>query len=82
MPNKSQCWTYEDITEFLKAKSFEFYEDVEGFGNGWISFKQNGEPNRIVKVPYIELFCTPKQFLKMVNQSGFPEDQWHNWRAG
>jgi len=80
MPSKSQCWTYEDITGFLKENGFEFFEEVEGLENAWMSFKNNGEPKRIVKVPYIELLCTSTQFQRMVSASGIPENKWHSWR--
>jgi len=81
MPSKSQCWTYEDITSFLKENGFEFFEEIEGLENAWMSYKNNGEPKSIVQVPYIELFCSPKQFQKIVNASGIAEDKWHEWRS-
>jgi len=81
MPSKSQCWTYEHITGFLKENNLEFFEEIEGPENDWMSFKNNGEPKRIVKVPYIKLFCAPKQFQRIVSASGIAENKWHTWRT-
>jgi hypothetical protein len=78
MPRSLYHWTYEDVTEFLTARGFEFYGDVEGIGRAWMNFQENGEPNRIVEVKYSNVVFKPKQLKRMIRQSGIPEAEWLN----
>ena len=79
MPRSLYQWTYEDVTGFLTAKGFEFFDNVEGIGEAWMSFQESGEPNRIVEVKYISAFYKPRILKRMIRQSGIPEDEWLNW---
>lgn len=79
MPRSLCRWTYEDVTDFLAAKDFEFFDDVEGLGEAWMNFQENGEPNRIVEVQFIHAFYKPKRLKRMIRQSGIPEEEWLNW---
>ena len=72
-------WTYEDVTDFLTAKGFEFFDDVENLGEAWMNFQENGEPNRIVEVKHTDGFYKPKRLKRMIRQSGIPEEEWLNW---
>lgn len=79
MPRNLYHWTYEDVTEFLRTKGFEFFDDVEGVGEAWMNFQEGGEPNRIVEVKYTHAFYKPKRLKRMIRQSGIPEEEWLNW---
>lgn len=74
-------WAYEDVTNFLKAKGFDFQYDIAGIGNAWMNFHSNGEPNRVVEVKRIDVFYTPKALRKMIRQSGIAEGVWLNWNS-
>jgi len=79
MPRSLCHWTYEDVTDFLTAKGFEVFDDVEGLGEAWMNFQENGEPNRIVEVQYVNASYKPKRLKRMIRQSGISEAEWFNW---
>lgn len=79
MPRSLYHWTYEDVAEFLTAKDFEFFDDIEGVGKAWMNFNDIGEPNRMVEVKYIPGFYKPKTLKRMIRQSGISEDEWLKW---
>jgi len=79
MPRSFYHWTYEDVTDFLSAKKFEPFDDVDGQGKSWMNFQENGEPNRIVEVQYVRAFYKPKRLKRMIRQSGFSEEEWLRW---
>lgn len=78
MPRSLYHWTYEDVTDFLNAKGFELFDDVEDLGEAWMNFHPNGEPNRIIEIKYTHGFYIHKKLKRMIRQSGIPEAEWIN----
>jgi hypothetical protein len=67
------------VTDFLTARGFEFFDDVEDIGEAWMNFQESGEPNRIVEVKYTHAFYKPRRLKRMIRQSGISGDEWLNW---
>ncbi len=74
-------WTHRDVTDFLQQKGFSFFEDVDGVGQAWMNFHDNGEPNRMVEVKFTRAFYKSKTLKKMIRQSGIPEEEWMRWKG-
>ena len=81
MPRSLSRWTYQDVTNFLTDNGFDFFDEVDGLGEAWMNFQENGEPNRIVEVRFIHAFYKPKQLKRIIRQSGIPEEEWLNSRG-
>ncbi len=73
-------WTYEDVTDFLTEKGFQYSMDVNGVGEAWMNFLENGEPDRIVEVKYTPAFYKARVLKRMIRQSGISENEWLTWR--
>ena len=72
-------WTYRVATDFLEKKGFQFFDEVEGVGQAWINFQENGEPDRIVEIKYTPTTYAPRVMRKMMRQSGIAEAEWVKW---
>jgi hypothetical protein len=72
-------WTYRDVTDFLQQKGFSFFEDVESVGQAWMSFHDNGEPDRVIEIRVTRGFYKSKALKRIIRQSGIPEEEWLKW---
>jgi len=72
-------WTYRDVTDFLQQRGFSFFENVEGVGQAWMSFHDNGEPDRVIEVKFAHAFYKSKVLKRIIRQSGIPEEEWLKW---
>ena len=67
------------MTDFLQQKGFSYFEDVDGVGQAWMNFGDNGEPNRMVEVKFTRTLYKANVLKRMIRQSGIPEEEWMKW---
>lgn len=76
MTEKLKHWTYQNVTDFLKEKGFDYGGELADGMQMWITYLEHNGPDRIVEVKPISGFYSLKAMRTMIRRSGIDEKVW------
>lgn len=76
MPKGIFNWTYDDIIDFLKENSFEFFENRKGSHEAWINLNTKA----VVDLQFHgRKSFRPKTLESIIRQSKIDKKKWKEW---